>query len=113
MDTRAQERIADVGMITLINLNDRYSRVRLLIYPCWVGKQLLEHFPSTEDYQLVLRLAFAEWDLPDRIAVDHDRVFYDNKSKSPFPARIYLCLIALGVSLVFGWVGRPFDLGMT
>lgn len=113
MDTRGQERIADVGMITLINLNDRYSRVRLLSYPCWVGKQRVEHFPSTEDYQLVLRLAFAEWGLPDRIAVDHDRVFYDNKGKSPFPARIHLWLMALGVSLVFGRVGRPTDQGMT
>lgn len=113
MDARGQEKVPDVGMVTLINLNDRYSRVRLLSYPCWLGSQHVERLPATEDYQLTLRLAFAEWSLPDRLAVDRDSVFHDNISKSPFPTRIHLWLLALGVSLVFGRPGCATDQGMT
>jgi hypothetical protein len=58
-------------------------------------------------------LAFAEWGLPDQIGVDHDTVFYDNGSKSPFPTRLHLWLLALGVSFVFGRMGCATDQGMT
>jgi hypothetical protein len=39
MDARGYQYIPDVGMITLINLNDRFSHVRLLSYPCQLGKK--------------------------------------------------------------------------
>jgi transposase len=113
MDARGHELVPGVGIITLINLNDRYSRVRLLSYPCWLGAQKVTRHPTTEDYQLVLRLAFTEWGLPDRIGVDHDSVFYDNASKSPFPTRLHLWLLALGISFIFGRVGRATDQGVT
>lgn len=113
MDARGYERIPGVGIVTLINLNDRYSHVRLLSYPCWLGTQRAERHPTTADYQLVLRLTFAQWGLPDGIAVDHESVFYDNGSKSPFPTRLHLWLLASGVSLVFGRMGRATDQGMT
>jgi hypothetical protein len=113
MDGRGHEYISDVGVVTLIDLNDRFSRVRLLSYPCLLGKARRERAPATEDYQLVLRLAFADWGLPDYIAVDHDSVFYDNATKSPFPTRLHLWLLALGVSLTFGRMGRATDQGLT
>lgn len=113
MDARGQQRIDAVGIITLINLNDRYSRGRLLSFPCLLGRERVERHPSTEDYQLVLRLAFAKWGLPDRLAVDHESVFYDNTTKSPFPTRFHLWLLALGVPLTFGRVHQATDQGMT
>lgn len=113
MDARGQEQVPGVGLITLINLNDRCSRTRLLSYPCQLGVQHLERRPTTEDYQLALRLAFTQWGLPDRLAVDHDSVFYDNSSKSPFPTRFHLWLVALGISLVFGRIGCATDQGVT
>ena len=85
----------------------------MLSYPCWLDTQRAERQPTTEDYQLLLRLAFAEWGLPDRIAMDHESVFYDNGTKSPFPTRLHLWLLALGVPLVFGRMGRATDQGMT
>lgn len=60
-----------------------------------------------------MRLAFTEWGLPDRLATDHDRIFYDETTKSSFPARFHLWLLALGVTLQFGRMGRPTDQGMT
>ena len=111
MDSRGQEYVPDVGMIALINLSDVFSKVKVISYPSLVGQKRATRRPRTEDYQLVLRLSFTEWGLPDRIAVDHDSVFYDNTCKSPFPTRFHLWLLALGVDLIFGRHGRPTDQG--
>lgn len=113
MDALGYQRVPDAGVVSLINLNDVYSKVKLLSYPCYLGEQRAERHPTTEDYQLVLRRAFSEWGLPDRLAVDRDSVFYDNGSKSPFPTRLHLWLLALGVTLTFGRPGQPTDQAIT
>ena len=113
IDARGHEYIADVGVVELINLNDSYSRTRLLSYPCVLGQQRLSRRANTEDYQLILRLAFSHWGLPKRLASDHHRLFYDGKSKSPFPTRLHLWLIALGISLEFGRFSCPTDQAVT
>lgn len=113
IDARGHAYIPDVGVVELINLNDGYSRTRLLSYPCLLGQQRLSRRASTEDYQLILRLAFSQWGLPKRLASDHHRLFYDGKSKSPFPTRLHLWLIALGISLEFGRFSCPTDQAIT
>lgn len=113
LDSRGHKRVPNAGVIALINVNDVFSKVKLTSYPCWLGKQRAFRHASTEDYQLVLRLAFTEWGLPERLAVDHDTVFYDNRSKSPFPTRFHLWLLALGVSVTFGRMNQPTDQAMT
>lgn len=113
MDARGYSRVPNLGLITLIDINDVFSRVKLLSYPCWVGQKRIQRYPSTRDYQLALRLAFTEWGLPNRLATDHDRIFYDETSKSPFPTRFHLWLLALGIELQFGRMGRPTDQGVT
>jgi hypothetical protein len=113
MDARGYGKVPDVGIISLINLNDRFTHLRLLSYPLQVGTHRVVRYGDTEDYQTVLRLAFTDWGLPQQIQVDRDSVFYHNKSKSPYPTRIHLWLIALGVSLAFGRPGRPTDQGQT
>ena len=62
-----------------------------------------------ENYQIALRLGFLDFGLPKKIQVDHASVFYDNHSKSPFPTRFHLWLIALGIELVYSRVHRPTD----
>jgi len=113
MDARGYSRVPDVGLVSLIQLNDRCSHARLLSYPVWVGNQRCMRHPTTEDYQTALRLAFSEWGLPQQVQVDHESMFFDNTSKSPFPTRLHLWLLALGVELVFGRPRRPTDQGMT
>lgn len=113
MDAKGHQRVEAVGVISLINLNDVFSKVKLLSYPCWLGEKRATRHPTTEDYQLVLRLAFYQWGFPDRLAVDHDSVYYDNRSKSPFPTRLHLWLLALGVQLTFGRFHQPTDQAMT
>ncbi|NIS83482.1 MAG: hypothetical protein GTO14_25540, partial [Anaerolineales bacterium] len=57
--------------------------------------------PNTLDYQLTLRRAFVRYGLPQRVSLDHDSVFYDNASASPYPTTLHLWLIALGVEVRF------------
>ncbi len=113
MDARGHEKIPDAGVISLIDINDVFSKVKIISYPCWLGEQRATRHATTEDYQVVLRLAFTEWGLVDRLAVDHDSIFFDNHSKSPFPVRLQLWLMALGVALTFGRMGQPKDQAMT
>ena len=113
MDAQGYQFIPGVGQVTLINLNDRGSHLRLLSYPCWLGHKRVERHANTGDYQTALRLAFVDWGLPQALQVDHESVFFDNKSKSPFPTLLHLWLIALGVPLHFGRYGRATDQGMT
>ena len=113
IDACGHQYIPDVGVIELINLNDCYSHLRLLSYPCLLGRQRLSRRATTHDYQLVLRLAFAEWGLPEKLSSDHLRIFYEPQSKSPFPTRLHLWLIALGISLNFGRFNQPTDQAIT
>ncbi len=113
MDARGYERIPDVGFVTLIHLNDRVSRARLLSYPCCLGQHRVQRHAKTEDYQAALRTAFRQWGLPQALQVDHESVFYENRSRSPFPSRFHLWLVALGISLTFIRVGQPKDQAMT
>lgn len=109
MDARGHEYVPEVGVIALINLSDVYSTVKIQSYACWLGAKRMTRRPTTEDYQLVLRRAWTQWGLPDRLAVDRDSVLYDNSCKSPFPTRLHLWLLAMGVEVVFGRPGQPTD----
>jgi transposase len=113
LDARGYEKVADVGVVALLNMNDRFSRTKVLSYPCWLGEQRASRHPTTEDYQIAFRLAASEWGLPDRLFVDRDSVFYDNGSKSPFPTRFHLWLQTLGVDLIIGPAHRPQKRGIT
>lgn len=113
MDARGYSQVPDVGVVSLINLNDRFSRARLLSFPCVVGKKRWQRHLNTEDYQAALRLAFVDWGLPETLQVDHESVFYDNHTKSPYPTRLHQWLLALGVSLRFGRPRQPQDQAVT
>lgn len=113
MDARGYQYVPDVGVVTLINLNDYFSRARLLSYPCLLGEKRARRHANTVDYQVVLRLAFTHWGLPSVLQVDHESVFFDNKTKSPFPTTLHLWLRALGIRLTFSRVRRPTDQAVT
>lgn len=57
----------------------------------------------------MLRRAFLSAGLPRRITLDHGTVFYDNTSPSPFPTRLHLWLLALGIDVCFTRKRRPTD----
>ncbi len=113
MDARGYQYVPDVGIVALINLNDYFSRARLLSYPCLLGEKRVGRHANTADYQVALRLAFTHWGLPFALQVDHESVFFDNKTKSPFPTTLHLWLRALGIRLTFSRVRRPTDQAVT
>ena len=49
MDAQGHAYVPDVGTISLINLNDRYSHARLLSYPGQVGGRRWQRHLNTED----------------------------------------------------------------
>jgi hypothetical protein len=103
LDAKGCQRVPALGLVSLINIKDVGSRVNIESMPatCWA--------PSLKDYQLALRRAFLQWGLPIAISFDHGTVFFDNTTPSPFPTRIHLWLIALGVQVAFCRPHQPTD----
>jgi hypothetical protein len=104
MDAQGVMKVSPAGPVSLINICDVFSTLKIDSYPC-----LHKSKPSTLDYQLVLRRAFLNYGLPQHFALDHDSVYYDNTSASPFPTLFHLWLIGLGVDVIFGDKGEPTD----
>lgn len=96
MDAQGVLAVANVGQVPIINIVDVRSRLKVENFPC-----LDTTHPNTRDYQLVLRRAFLLYGLPQCLSLDHDSVFYDNASSSPFPTLLHCYLIALGVTVRF------------
>jgi len=93
-----------VGTVSVINVVDVVSRVKVESYPD-VGRAQ----PTMADYQLTLRRAFTNFGLPERITFDHGTSFIDHTSASPFPTLLHLGLIALGIVVLFIRKRRPTD----
>lgn len=85
-----------LGNGCIINILDVASLVKVDSLPC-----LRSVHANTLDYQLLLRRAFVSYGLPEQISFDHDAVFYDNQTSSPFPTLLHLWLIGLGVGVRF------------
>lgn len=96
LDAQGVTTVTGLGKVSFINLLDIYSHVSVDSHAC-----LHTRHPKAEEYQRVLRRAFVRYGLPEQISLDHDSAFYDNKSASPFPSRLHLWLIALGVQVRF------------
>jgi hypothetical protein len=96
LDAQGCMHVAGVGKVSLITIIDVVSRLKVESYPC-----LETTNPPLPAYQLMLRRAFLTLGLPRRITLDHGTVFYDNTSPSPFPTRLHLWLLALGIDVCF------------
>ena len=102
MDAQGVRIIAGVGRISVINIGDPYSHLRVESRAC-LGKSKAD----TPDYQLALRRGGLRYGLPKRVSLDHDSVFFDNTCPSPYPSHLHLWLVALGVEVRFIPVGQP------
>jgi len=96
VDAQGVIQVPDLGSVSIININDLFSRLKVDSLPC-----LDTSHPNRLDYQVVLRRAFLRYGLPERVSLDHDSVFYDNASASPYPTTLHMWLIALGVDVCF------------
>jgi transposase InsO family protein len=104
LDAQGAMKVDGVGNVSLITIIDVVSRLKVESYPC-----LDTTNPPLTAYQLMLRRAFLTTGLPRRISFDHGTVFYDNTSPSPFPTRLHLWLLALGIEVRFIRKRQPTD----
>jgi transposase InsO family protein len=104
LDAQGAMQVAGVGKVALITVVDVVSRLKVESYPCVNTTN-----PPLAAYQLMLRRAFLTTGLPRHISFDHGTVFYDNTSRSPFPTRLHLWLLALGVEVNFTRKRCPTD----
>jgi hypothetical protein len=104
MDAQGAQQAGTLGQVSVVNLIDVVSRLKVGSYP-HLGTRGLDG----RDYQLVLRMAFLDYGLPLRISLDHDSAFFDNTSASPYPSRIHLWLTALDVQVVFIQKSPPLE----
>src|SRR5258708_1607984 len=104
MDAQGIMRVEGVGKVSLISIVDFTSRLKAESYP-----SLETTNPALPDYQLTLRRAFLTYGLPETLTLDHGTVFYDNTTPSPFPTRLHLWLLALGVQVRFTRKRCPTD----
>ncbi len=104
MDAQAALTLAGLGRVSLINVVDVTSRVKVESCP-----RVACYKPGTNDYYRALRRAFITYGLPWRLSLDHDTVFFDNTTPSPFPTRLHLWLIALGIEVIFTRKRCPTD----
>jgi len=96
VDAQGKMAIAGVGSASIVNILDVFSHLKIDSLPC-----LRTTHANTQDYQLLLRRAFVRYGLPEQISLDHDSVFYDNQTASPFPTLLHLWLIGLGIEVRF------------
>jgi hypothetical protein len=104
MDAQGIMRVEGVGKVSLISIVDVVSRLKAESYP-----SLETTNPALPDYQLALRRAFLTYGLPETLTLDHGTVFYDNTTPSPFPTRLHLWLLVLGVQVRFTRKRCPTD----
>jgi hypothetical protein len=110
MDSEGTKPVKGVDWVAQINVKDTGSTAFVMSYPC-VLKTANNH-PKLDDYQRTLRLAFMEWGLPEYLQTDHESIFFDNNSKSPYPTSFHLWLIGLNIDLRFTPFGKPQKQGM-
>ena len=104
MDAQGIMRVEGVGKVSLITIVDVVTRLKAESYP-----SLETTNPALPDYQLTLRRAFLTYGLPETLTLDHGTVFYDNTTPSPFPTRLHLWLLALGIQVRFTRKRCPTD----
>ena len=104
MDAQGIMRVEGVDKVSLITIVDVVSRLKAESYP-----SLETTNPALPDYQLSLRRAFLADGLPQVLTLDHGTVFYDTTTPSPFPTKLHLWLLALGVQVRFTRKRCPTD----
>jgi hypothetical protein len=96
--------VEHLGRVCLVNVIDTISRLKVESYPCVDTTN-----PPLETYQLLFRRAFLATGVPRQISFDRGTVFFDTTTTSPFPTRLHLWLLGLGVEVSFTRIRRPTD----
>lgn len=110
MDAEGNKQVSGLGTVCMINLKDVFSKTYVASLPLVFEKE--RSHPQKSHYQMLLRLAFLEFGMNHRLQVDHESVFFDNNSGSPYPTELTLWLCGLGIEVCYTPKGKPHKQGM-
>ena len=99
VDAQGATPVGGIGYHAMINMKDHRSLKYCMAFPVPVKHRRCQ--PATVHYQWAFRLAFEESGLPQALQLDKDSVFHENTTKSPFPTRLHLWWIGLGLKAYF------------
>jgi hypothetical protein len=104
VDAQGVIQIQGLGGVSILNIVDVFSHLLPGSLAC-----VHKSHANTQDHQLLLRCAFLRHGLPELISLDHDTVFYDSQTGSPFPTLFHLWLIGLGIAVRFIHLPPPAE----
>lgn len=110
LDAQGAAQFSGLGFQAMINIKDSKSKAHCMAFPIAVKNGNTQ--PSSLHYYWAFRLSFSQWGLPKVVQVDKDSVFYENRSRSPFPKHLHLWLIGLGVEMRFIKAAPPIKNAM-
>jgi transposase InsO family protein len=97
MDAKESMEIPGVGLVSFNHARDEYGRVTVLhrVHAEPERARQLARLTSESAFQ-DCRIAFTEWGMPEAIQTDRDTIYVDSGA-SPFPNRIELWWVGLGI----------------
>ena len=97
MDAKKLMEIPGVGLVSFNQARDEFGRVTVLhrVHADPERARQLARLTSESAFQ-DCRIAFTEWGLPEAIQTDRDTIYVDSH-QSPFPNRIVLWWVGLGI----------------
>lgn len=110
LDAKGNEKAKGLGTVSMINIKDVFCKIYVSSYPC-VFLKPTSH-PTTVHYQAAVRIGWIEYGMNKQLQVDHESIFHENSSASPFPTAFHLWAIGMGVKLCFTPKGKPQKQGI-
>lgn len=97
MDAKESMHIPGVGLVSFNQARDEYGRVTVMhrVHAEPERARQLARLTSETAFQ-DCRIAFTQWGMPDAIQTDRDTIYVDS-GRSPFPNRIVLWWVGLGI----------------
>jgi len=97
MDAKESMQISGVGLVSFNQARDEFGRVTVMhrVHAEPERARQLARLTSETAFQ-DCRIAFTQWGMPDAIQTDRDTIYVDS-GKSPFPNRIVLWWVGLGI----------------
>jgi len=97
MDAKESMQIPGVGLVSFNQARDEYGRVTVMhrVHAEPERARELARMTSETAFQ-DCRIAFTEWGMPEAIQTDRDTIYVDS-GQSPFPNRIVLWWVGLGI----------------
>jgi len=97
MDAKESVQIPGVGLVSFNQARDEFGRITVMhrVHAEPEQARQMARLTSTSAFQ-DCRIAFTQWGMPKAIQTDRDTIYVDS-GKSPFPNRIVLWWVGLGI----------------